>query len=347
MIAAEVEPPPAPLRLDANEPADSGLDLAALVASAAGTLHRYPVAPSRLTDAIAARHAVPADRVLLGAGSADLITLAWRVCTGPGRTAAFGTPGFELYALLCRQFGRPARTWPVATPSDVLPGEVVFDGPAVGLVAVSNPHNPTGSRVPRTAVAQLADRLPAGAVLLNDEAYAEYVEDEPGDVTLAELSARPNVISTRTFSKLYGLPALRVGYAVADPALIRRLAALRTPHMVSQLGALGALQALRDDAAVAARRQRTASCRGRLSCSGVVSPSPMPAPTSCSPIETTTSTGPRGSPPTACSSRPSAPLSESRFPRSPIWTGCSAHSTPCRAEKLDAHKHHRSFCVIH
>jgi histidinol-phosphate aminotransferase len=82
--------------------------------------------------------------------------------------------------------------------------------------------------------------------------------------TFAELSDRPNVISTRTFSKLYGLPALRVGYAVAEPALIRRLAALRTPHMVSQLGALGALQALCDDAAVAARRQRTASCRRRL-----------------------------------------------------------------------------------
>jgi len=70
--------------------------------------------------------------------------------------------------------------------------------------------------------------------------------------------------TTRTFSKLYGLPALRVGYAVAEPALIRRLAASRTPHMVSQLGALGALQALRDDAAAAARRQRTAACRGRL-----------------------------------------------------------------------------------
>jgi histidinol-phosphate aminotransferase len=264
MIPAAAGQPPAPLRLDANEPADSGLDLAALVASAAGTLHRYPAAVSRLTDAIAARHAVPADRVLLGAGSADLITLAWRVCTGPGRTAAFGTPGFELYALLCRQFRLPASTWPVATPSDVLPGAAVFDGPAPGLVAVSNPHNPTGSRVPRTAVAQLADRLPTGTVLLNDEAYAEYVEDEPGDMTFAELSGRPNVISTRTFSKLYGLPALRVGYAVAEPALIRRLAALRTPHMVSQLGALGALQALGDDAAVAARRQRTASCRRRL-----------------------------------------------------------------------------------
>jgi Aminotransferase class I and II len=71
----------------------------------------------------------------------------------------------------------------------------------------------------------------------NPEAYAEYVEDEPGDVTLAELSGRPNVISTRTFSKLYGLPAPRVGYAVAEPALIRRLAALRAPAHGQPAGA--------------------------------------------------------------------------------------------------------------
>lgn len=262
MTAVTVEAPP--LRLDANEPADSALDMAALLAAAAGTLHRYPVAAAELANAIAARHGVPAERVLLGAGSADLIALAWRVFTGPGRTAAFGTPGFELYALLSRQSGLPALTWPVATPPDVLPPEGTFGGPAPGLVAISNPHNPTGSRVLRAAVARLAGRLPAGTVLLNDEAYAEYVEDDPGDVTLAEISSRPNVITTRTFSKLYGLPALRVGYAVAEPALIRRLAAFRTPHMVSQLGALGALQALQDDTTAAARRQSTASCRHRL-----------------------------------------------------------------------------------
>jgi histidinol-phosphate aminotransferase len=264
MTAAAVEQPLAPLRLDMNESADSGLDLAALLASAEGTWHRYPAAGPRLAAAIAARHAVPADWVLLGAGSADLITLAWRAGTGPGRTAAFGTPGFELYALLCRQLRLPARTWPVAAPADALPGAAVLGGPPPGLVAVCNPHNPTGSRVSRTAVAQLADRLPAGTVLLNDEAYAEYAEDGPGDVTLAEISARPNVITTRTFSKLYGLAGLRVGYAVGQPALLGRLAALRTPHMVSQLSALAALQALGDDAAVAARRRRTAFCRRRL-----------------------------------------------------------------------------------
>ena len=253
-----------PLRLDANEPADSGLDLAALLAAAAGTMHRYPAAVGELTRAIAARHAVPAERVLLGAGSADLITLAWRQFTGPGRPAAFGAPGFELYAVATRQAGLPAITWPVTAPPDVLPGPDVLGGAAPGLVAVSNPHNPTGARVPRAAIDRLAGRLPAGTVLLNDEAYAEYVEDDPGDVTLAQLSRRPNVVTTRTFSKLYGLPALRVGYAVAEAELIRRLTASRTPHMVSQLGALGALQALGDDAAVTARRQRTAACRRRL-----------------------------------------------------------------------------------
>ena len=236
----------APVRLHANEhpePALPGL----LDGLRDVDWHRYPSAADALAAAVAELHGVPRERVIVGAGSAELISLLWHTTAGP---AAFATPAFELYPLLCRQTGKAAVTWPARRGPIELPS-------GLGVLALSNPHNPTGRLIPRRSVAALARTLEPGTVLLNDEAYAEYADWDGHDLTVAELSETPNVLTTRTFSKLYGLAALRVGYAVGAPELIERLSAARTPFTVGELSALAALAAL-------ARRDELDGVLGRV-----------------------------------------------------------------------------------
>jgi histidinol-phosphate aminotransferase len=248
------------IRLHANEHPESvitGLDAA--LASAQAELHRYPAGAESLARALAERHEVRREQVLVGPGSADLIASLWRQATSPARPAAFAVPAFELYPLLCRQLGVPSLTWPAADAPPAASGLA-----RAGLVALSNPYNPTGAHVPRRTVARLAAELPADTIVLNDEAYAEYAAWEPDDLSLAGLCELPNLLTTRTFSKLYGLAGLRVGYALGAPGLIGRLAAMQLPFAVGQLGAVAALHALERGDDVAAARRRVTVARERL-----------------------------------------------------------------------------------
>lgn len=251
-----------PVRLHANErcePVSAAIREA--ITAATDDLHRYPGAATLLADELAAWHGVPGDRVLVGAGSAELISLMWRVRTGPDRPAAFAAPAFELYPIASTWTGAPAVTWPALDPPDLaeLAGRT-----RPGLLAVSNPHNPTGRHVPRRSIAELAAAVPGGGVVLNDEAYAEYATWEPDDVTIADLAEVPNVVTTRTFSKIYGLAALRVGYAIAPAALLAELRSVQPPFSVGRLGIVAASQALADPTTVAAVATRTARDRGVL-----------------------------------------------------------------------------------
>jgi histidinol-phosphate aminotransferase len=240
------------VRLHANEHPEAALPgLFDALRDAGRQLHRYPSGADALAEAIAEYHGVPPENVLVGAGSAEIIGLLWRVGTDAGRAAAFAAPGFELYPLLCRQCDAPIVNWPAFAP---LPADLP---PGVGVVAVSNPHNPTGRLIPRRELAVLAANAAAGAIVLNDEAYAEYADWDADDRSVLSLSHLPNVLTTRTFSKLYGLAALRVGYAIGAPELIARLAGARMPFTVGELSSVAALHAL-------ARRDELAAARSRI-----------------------------------------------------------------------------------
>jgi histidinol-phosphate aminotransferase len=255
------------LRLHANEhPGDVSADVIGAVATLAESVNRYPAPADALRAALAARHGVQPDCVLIGAGSAELVTLAWHALTDGTRSVFFHVPAFELYPLLARRCATPVITLPMAPEAcceralDLL----AFDE-QVSLVALSNPHNPTGALVPRRAVERLARRIPPTTVVLNDEAYVEYADLDPDDAAVADLCDLPNVLTTRTFSKLYGLAGLRVGYAIGAPALLGRLAALQTPFTVTALATAGALAALNDPEQPAGRRATNAAGRSRLS----------------------------------------------------------------------------------
>lgn len=241
------------LRLHANEhpqgpPAGVVDALHALIPE----LHRYPAPSSALRTALAELHDVPRDRILVGAGSAEIISLAWRAFTGPDRAVFFHEPEFELYRMLSAQCGCPVltRPWP---PQESPAGHLA--GRPVGLVALSNPHNPTGAWRPRQAIADLARGLPATTVLLNDEAYHDFADADDGELSLQAMSQLPNVLTTRTFSKIHGLAGLRIGYGVGDARLINALRSLQTPFSVSTAAGTAALAALADPAGTAARRR--------------------------------------------------------------------------------------------
>lgn len=257
-----VLPGTGPVRLQANERAEPvPAAIRDAIVAATDDLHRYPGSTTRLAAALAAVHDVPVDRVLVGAGSAELISLLWRVRTGPDRPVAFAVPAFELYPIASTWTGAPVVTWPALDPPDL--GELLART-RPGLVAVSNPHNPTGRHVPRRAVAALAAAVPADTVVLNDEAYAEYATWDPDDVTIAALSEVRGVVTTRTFSKIYGLAALRVGYEIGPAALLAEIRAVQPPFSVGQLGMVAAEHALADPSAVVAVAARTARDRAAL-----------------------------------------------------------------------------------
>ncbi|GAA1090426.1 pyridoxal phosphate-dependent aminotransferase [Kitasatospora arboriphila] len=250
------------LRLHANEhpqgpPAGVAEALHALVPD----VHRYPVGEGALQAAIAELHDVPLNRVLVGAGSAEIIGLAWRAFTGPERPAFFHEPEFDFYPMLGVQCGTPTvtRPWP--------PGEDLADHlrqAQVGLVALSNPHNPTGSWQPRQAVADLAGRLPDSTVVLNDEAYHDYADEADAGPSLKTLSELPNLLTTRTFSKIHGLAGLRVGYGIGHARLIGALRSLQTPFTVSSAACSAALASLADPASLKERRIRNRENREAL-----------------------------------------------------------------------------------
>ncbi|MFB7462284.1 pyridoxal phosphate-dependent aminotransferase [Streptomyces sp. NPDC056224] len=250
------------LRLHANEhpqgpPAGVADALHALIPE----LHRYPAASSALETAIAELYDVPLNRVLVGAGSAEIISLAWRAFTGPDRAAFFHEPEFEFYPMLAAQCGTPALTRPWPLDGDLA---THLADASVGLVALSNPHNPTGSARPRREIADLAGRLPDTTVVLNDEAYHDYADVDDGELSLGALSDLPNVLTTRTFSKIHGLAGLRIGYGIGNACLIGALRSLQTPFSVSTAACTAALAALADPSVPAERRAHNRRQRDSL-----------------------------------------------------------------------------------
>jgi len=250
--------------LSSNEnpygPSPAALDAMARSQSVAG---RYPDEAERATaEAIARSHGVSADRVVLGAGSSEVLRLCDAAFLGPGRTLVVAEPTFE--AVL--HYAKVTAAQPVAVP---LTADFRHDLPAMaracdartGFVYVCNPNNPTGTIVTGEELAAFLERVPPTATVVVDEAYHHFVE-APAYRSALELADRfPNLVVARTFSKIYGMAGMRLGYGVASAANAQ---ALRSHAAWSNVNAavLAAAQAsLADDGLVA--RQREALNRTR------------------------------------------------------------------------------------
>jgi len=242
-----------------------------VVARSAQAMNRYPDMMARgLTAAIAAHLDVPVEHVATGTGSVGVLGQIVTATSGVGDEVVYPWRSFEAYPIVVALSGARG----VAVP---LTADARHDLPAMAdavtdrtrLVLVCTPNNPTGPVVHADELEALLDRVPRDCLVVIDEAYTEFVRDPQAPDALALHRTRPNVVVLRTFSKAYGLAGLRVGYAVAHPAVAQALRKTAVPFGVSTIAqdaavaslAAGAQLAERVDALVAERERVCAALR--------------------------------------------------------------------------------------
>lgn len=262
--ASHIEGQTDPLKLSSNEnPFGTSADTIAAVAQAAAGLHRYPSTDhANLRAAIAEVHGLDAQRIICGVGSDEILTLLAMAYAGPGDEVLYTEHGFSLY----RIFALSAGATPVVAPEsdrrvdvDALIASITE---ATRLIYIANPANPTGTALEIAELTRLADAVPAECLLVLDGAYAEFYGGYDGGAAL--VSARENVVMTRTFSKLYGLGGLRVGWGYASQDVIDVLNRVRGPFNMSSVALAGAEAAVRDRGFVKMCLQENAEQRVRL-----------------------------------------------------------------------------------
>lgn len=219
--------------------------------SHAGLAFRYPQAGNpRLVKALAAYHGVSPSRIVVGNGSDEVIDLLFRVCAEPGvNNAVAFRPCFGIYttqAALCGVELRQADVNPdFSFPWDRLL-ELVDD--KTSLVFVTTPDNPSGHTASAAELERLARALPEGCLLVVDEAYMDFTDDESAHSLLPRLDEFPNLIVSRTFSKSFGMAGLRLGYAIMPEELADHMWRVRLPFSVNLMAEEAGIAALEDTA---------------------------------------------------------------------------------------------------
>lgn len=252
------------IKLSANE-SPFGTPEAARAAfrAAADLLERYPDASAtELRDAIGAHYGIEADQIIYGTGSDEVLHLAAGAFAGPGDEILFPRYSFSVYPIATRRVGATPVVAPdadYATDVDALLAHVTD---RTRVVFIANPNNPTGTYTAREELARLHAGLPAHVLLVVDQAYTEYLdpEDDDGAIELARTS--PNVLVTRTFSKIFGLASARVGWGYGSPALIDAMHRIRAPFSFSIGAADAAVAALGSAEFIAHSREHNRKWRG-------------------------------------------------------------------------------------
>jgi len=257
---------PGVIRIDSNEnPNGPGDRVLAEIRKHLDESNRYPVrSEDDLRDAIAAVHGIRPEQVILGTGSGELLRAAVSAFTSRERGLVSPEPTFELPANWARFIGAPV----VAPRVD---REMRFDldamaaqGRGAGLAYLCNPNNPTAtvhSRGDVGSYVELVNRNSPETTVLIDEAYFEYVDAPDYATAVPAALANPRVVVTRTFSKVFGMAGLRIGYAVGQPATLARMAAWLLGSNVSQLSLVAAALAVGDRAHIAIEQRRNRATR--------------------------------------------------------------------------------------
>lgn len=253
-----------PLKLSSNEnPFGPSPAAVQAMADAVSSSHRYPSTDhAALRTAISDIHGLAVDNIICGAGSDEVIHWLNQAYAGPGDEVLYTEHGFGMYPIAAHAAG--------ATPVQVLERDRVVDvdaliagiTPRTRLIFLANPSNPCATMIDSGEVARLADAVPEQCLLILDGAYVEFDGGNDGGKSLVE--ARDNVVMTRTFSKVYGLGGLRVGYGYAARHVIDTLNRIRGPFNLSGVALAGAEAAVRDVDWVADCIRVNAAERARL-----------------------------------------------------------------------------------
>ncbi len=239
-----------PLDLSNNEnPLGASPAVARALAGRLAHLHRYPDdRGDELRRALAAHHALESGQVILGNGSNELIDLAARVSLRGGGAGVTVTPSFGPYRRVITRYGGQL----VAVPLEHLQFDLERLAAAVDaqtrILFIAAPNNPTGSAPERAGLLDLLQRMPPTVLVVLDQAYAEYLPAEQQLDYAALLARHPNLLVLRSFSKAYGLAALRIGYGLGDCGMISRLDGERPTFNTNALAQAAAVAALGDQA---------------------------------------------------------------------------------------------------
>ncbi len=226
--------------------------------------NRYPdPAVSALHERIAKSHSIKPEQLVLGCGSGEILSITASSFLGPGKTLITAVPTFESIGRCAKALGSQV----VEIPLDKnfahdLPAMLARADAATGLIYICNPNNPTGSLTPRKDLEEFIRKLPPTTTVLLDEAYHHFVGATPDYTSFIDQPMNDDrVIVARTFSKVFGLAGIRVGYAVGSPEKIKALSARRLPEGLNAVGARAALVAYDDVEYVQMSEKRNAADR--------------------------------------------------------------------------------------
>ncbi|MBE0466802.1 MAG: histidinol-phosphate transaminase [Candidatus Desulforudis sp.] len=218
-------------------------------------VHYYPDGSGyRLRQALAGFFGVEPGYIHLGNGSNEIVQQLSLAFLEPGDEAVMPVPSFPRYQPLARMMDAVPREVPLKNDTLDLEAMAAQINPRTKLIYICNPNNPTGTLVTKDAVDRFLAAVPGHCLVVLDEAYFEYVEDNNYPDGLEYVKAYPNVVVLRTFSKIYGLAGLRIGYAFARPEIVDCLERVREPFNVNSMAQEAALAALADQDHVAGLR---------------------------------------------------------------------------------------------
>ena len=220
------------------------------VAAAISGIERYPD-QFELIKAVAERCGLAQNQVVLGNGSNDVLDLIARVFLAPGRSAVFAQHAFAVYPLATLSTGAELIATPAKHYGHDLDAMLAAIRPDTRIVWIANPNNPTGNFLPYPEVRVFLEAVPREVVVVLDEAYNDYLPPAERVDTAAWIADFPNLVVTRTFSKIFGLAGLRVGYALASAEIADLMNRVRQPFNVNNLAIAAAIAALDDHLFVA------------------------------------------------------------------------------------------------
>ncbi len=264
--AAQLPDGRVPIKLSSNEnPWGPSPAVVEVIRAHAHGVYRYPDGSAAgLRRRIAFLHDLDPERIVCGTGSDEILQLLPLVYCRHGDTVVHVRHGFAVYPIAARRAGAE----PLAAPDRAYTADVAAIletvRPDTRIVFLANPNNPTGTMVAAGDLARLHAGLRPDILLVVDQAYAEYLDSPDPDGALALARSEPNVLVTRTFSKIYGLGGLRIGWATGPAAVIAALNRVRAPFPVSTLGLAAAETAIADQEWVARCRAANRVQRARL-----------------------------------------------------------------------------------
>lgn len=213
-----------------------------------GELSRYPDGEGYyLKSAISGKLSVGTDEIILGNGSNDLIDIAVRTFMGLGDEAVMAAPSFVVYSMATSSVGAKSLEIPLIDYRHDLAAMADAITEKTKIIFIANPNNPTGTVNKKNEFEKFMDKIPDGILIIVDEAYYEYVTDPEYPDTLKYFRDGRDILILRTFSKVYGLAGLRIGYGIARKDIVAEMNKIREPFNTNTLAQLAAMNALTDD----------------------------------------------------------------------------------------------------